>query len=84
MKYHHNIWQQLEGLTADELVRALEKDGWDLDVGYGKGQVYRHPDGRYISIHYHPHSTYKPGLLKALLDDIGWTVDDLKRLKLVK
>ena len=84
MKYPHNIRQQLKGLTADELIRALERDGWALDVGFGKGQVYRHPDGRHVSVHYHPGSTYKPGLRNAILDDIGWSIDDLKRLKLVK
>jgi len=84
MKYPHSVWQQLKGITADELTRALEKDGWVRDIGIGAEWVYRHDDGRMVSIHYHPRKTYGRKLLKGLLDDIGWSVDDLRRLKLVK
>jgi len=37
-----------------------------------------------VSIHYHPGNTYAAKLLKALLADIGWTHDDMRRLKLIK
>jgi len=37
-----------------------------------------------VSIHYHPGKTYGPKLLQALLDDTGWNILDLRRLKLVK
>jgi len=84
MKYPHNIWQQLKNKTAGELMKGLEKDGWVQDVRIGAQQIYLHEDGRRVSIHYHPHMTYGPNLLKALLEDIGWTVQDMKRLKLVK
>ena len=84
MKYPHNVWQQLKGITADELMRALEKDGWVQDIGIGSELIYRHDDGRRVSIHYHPGKTFGPWLLKGLLNDIGWSVDDLKLLKLVK
>jgi predicted RNA binding protein YcfA (HicA-like mRNA interferase family) len=84
MKYPKNVWQQLKGITADELIRGLEKDGWVHDTGVGAERVYRHADGRRVSIHYHPRKTYHRGLLKALLDDIGWAEEDLRRLKLVK
>ena len=41
-------------------------------------------NGRRVVIHYHPKKTYGPGLLKDLVRDIGWTDDDLIRLKLIK
>jgi predicted RNA binding protein YcfA (HicA-like mRNA interferase family) len=84
MKYSKNVWQQLKSITADELIRVLEKDGWVRDVGVGAELVYRDEDGRIVSIHYHPRKTYRPGLLKALLEDIGWTEVDMRRLKLIK
>ena len=84
MKYAHNVWQQLKGITADELIRALEKDGWVQDIGIGAELAYRHDDGRIAIIHYHPRKTYGPKTLKGLLEDMGWSVDDLKRLKLIK
>lgn len=78
-----NVWNQLKNLTAGELAKALERDGWSLDVKGGSQHIYW-KDGKRVSIHVHPHKTYGPAMLKALLNDIGWTVDDYKRLKVVK
>ena len=84
MNYPHNVWDQLKAITADELMRALRKDGWVQEVGIGAELPFRNDDGRIAIIHYHPTKTYGPKTLKGLLEDIGWSVDDLKRLKLVK
>jgi hypothetical protein len=35
-------------------------------------------------IHYHPRKTYGPKLLTALLNEIGWTEADMRRVKLIK
>ena len=50
----------------------------------GATRAFRDGAGRRVVIHYHPKKTYGPQLLKALLSDIGWSTDDLKRLKLIK
>jgi len=84
MTFPRHVWQQIKNVTADELMRALEKDGWNLDVASGAIQVYRHSDGRRVGIHYHPGTTYGRKLLKKLLEDIDWTEDDMRRLKLIK
>ena len=84
MKWPPNVWKQLKSLTADDLDSALRRDGWLLDDTQGSERVYRNPDGRRVSIHYHPRKTYGPKLLRALLADTGWTVADLRRLKLIK
>lgn len=83
MSWPRHIWAQLKSLTADELIRALERDGWQRRRSKGAIFVYEHPDGRQASIHYHPHKTFGPGLLQDLLEDIGWTEVDLRRLKLI-
>jgi len=84
MVFPKHVWDQIKSITADELVKALEKDGFSRDEKRGAVLVYLHPDGRRITIHYHPKKTYAPGLLKALLNDIGWDEKDFKRLKLIK
>lgn len=84
MKFLKNTWDQLKNKSADDLISALVKDGWMLDETAGAEQVYRHPDGRRVSIHYHPKMTYGRKLLKSLLEDIGWTESDMRRLKLIK
>lgn len=84
MKYSKNIWNQLKNKTADDLIRTLKKDGWELDTTMGAEQIYRHPDGRRVSIHYHPNKTYGAKLLKNLLEDIGWSEKRMKKLKFIK
>jgi predicted RNA binding protein YcfA (HicA-like mRNA interferase family) len=29
------IWDQIKNVSADEIIRALEKDGWKLRLGRG-------------------------------------------------
>ena len=84
MTFPHHIWNQLKNLSADELIAALERDGWIRDRRRGAQLVYRHPDRRRVSVHYHPGKTFGPKLLRALLADTRWTVPDMRRLKLVK
>jgi predicted RNA binding protein YcfA (HicA-like mRNA interferase family) len=82
-----DIWRQLKGLTAGELCRALDRDGWQLDTRGSSQHIYRKADAGAIlrvSVHVHPHKTFGPALLKGLLADIGWSVADLQRLKLIK
>lgn len=84
MTWSQNTWDQLKNVSADELMRALERDGWERDGGRGSQLIYRAADGRRVSVHYHPGKTFGRKLLQALLDDIGWTEDDLRRLKLIR
>lgn len=86
MAYPPNVWNQLKGLKADEIIRALKKDGWAQEertgatLGFVKGSSAR----KRVVVHYHPNKTYGAKLLQGLLDDIGWTEDDMRRLKLIK
>lgn len=84
MKYPTNVWNQLKNKTARDFIRALKKDGAERDETMGAEQIFRYPDGRRISIHFHPNMTYKPKLLKALLEDTGWSIEDMKRLRFIK
>ncbi len=84
MSYPRHVWNQLKNLTAKDLANALEKDGWIRDEKQGAVQVYRHPDGKRVTIHFHPGKTYGARLLKQLLKDIGWSIADMQRLKLVR
>lgn len=88
MAYSADVWRQLKNITADELIRALERDGWVKDVG-GKTSGTRAyiKDGsprKRVVIHFHSGKTYGDKFLKGLLGSIGWSEDDLRRLKLIK
>lgn len=88
MAFAPNVWSQLKGKSADDLVNALEKDGWVMDPESSSAiRVYIKGEGqsrKRITIHYHPRKTYGPGLLKNLLSDIGWDEKDMRRIKFIK
>ena len=83
MSFPAHIWDQLKNITVDELLKALERDGWKLRKGRGSRRVYR-KSPRVVAIHYHPCKTFDPKMLQMLFKDIGWNESDLYRLKLVK
>jgi predicted RNA binding protein YcfA (HicA-like mRNA interferase family) len=73
------------GITARELLRALHADGFRLTRTRGSHLMFRHADGRRVVVAYHRISdTFPIGTLKAMLADIGWTDEDLRRLDLVR
>ena len=77
---------QLRKVTVRELCAALERDGFVLDRQRGNHPVYYRPgDKRRVVIPYHrPGATLRIGTLAAIVSDIGWTEDDLRRLELIK
>ena len=75
---------ELKNAPARELIRALERDGFQYTRRKGSQRVYRHPDGRRVVIHYHhAKDTLPPGTLKSFLNGTQWNEDDLRRLGLV-
>ena len=83
MAFSRNVWDQLKSITAKNLVRALQRDGWAEEEPSGATLGFV-KDGLRVVIHYHPSKTYGAKLLKTLIADIGWTETDLQRLKLIK
>ena len=84
MAFARSVWDQLRNLTSDDLIRALKADGWEQDVTRGATLAFLKRPSRRLVVHYHPKKTYGAKLLKALISDTGWSVDDLGRLKLIK
>ena len=87
MKFSKLVNDQLRSRTKKEFAKALERDGWELDIkSKGGPLVYiRDNPKRRVVIHYHPKESYRSmKLIGNLLSDIGWDEKDLKRLKLIK
>lgn len=84
MSFSGNVWDQLKGITADKLIRTLKKDGWTQEESRGATLGFWHPVKTRIVVHYHPKKTYGRKLLKKLLDDTGWTENDMRRLRLIR
>ena len=84
MAFAKSVWDQLRNRTSGDLIRALLADGWEEDVTKGATRAFRKGHGQRVVIHFHPKKTHGPNLLKGLIEDIGWSVDDLRKLKLIK
>lgn len=74
----------IKNITAGKLVRALGRDGFRLARRSGARFIFVHPDGRMVAVHYHRSGqTFPLGTLRTMLQDAGWSIQDLKRLKLI-
>jgi predicted RNA binding protein YcfA (HicA-like mRNA interferase family) len=72
------------GITARQLVKALQADGFVLQRTRGSHRIFRHPDGRRVIVAFHGFSdTFPIGTLRAMISDAGWQDADLLRLELL-
>lgn len=81
MKISRNIYQQLDGISIEKIIKALLKDGCIRN-----GNVFINDEKDYdVAIHFHPHKTYPGQFIKNyILRRTRWAERDLKRLKLIK
>ena len=79
-------YSKLRSLTARKLISALKKEGFLLVRQSGSHQIWRHPDGRRVTVSFHSRNqTFSPKILKIMIEDQAkWTEKDLKRLKILK
>ena len=79
-------WSLIRSLTARELISALVRDGFFLSRQAGSHQLYRHADGRRVTVSFHqPGQTFRPKTLRSMIEkQAQWTGDDLVRLGLLK
>ena len=76
----------LRNTPARELVSALRRDRFILERETRTGgRIYSHPDGRLTVIHYHHGSdTLTRRTLRSVLEATRWTLEDIRRLRLVR
>jgi predicted RNA binding protein YcfA (HicA-like mRNA interferase family) len=71
---------RLPRLRAKQLIRALERAGFQIERTRGSHFRLKHPDGRVTSVPSHAGETIGPGLLRAILRDIEMSTADLVKL----
>ena len=69
---------RLPHLTSREVVQLVEAQGFQFDRQKGSHAVYRHPDGRRVTIPIHASRTLGVGLLLQILHDADINPDDLR------
>jgi len=81
-------FSKIRTLTAGEIVRALEADGflWRKNRRGTSHRRYVHHDGRRVTVAYHGSgTTFVPKTLKSMVTEQAcWTEDDLLRLGLLR
>jgi predicted RNA binding protein YcfA (HicA-like mRNA interferase family) len=74
--------QRLSTLKADEVIRALEKAGFEVTRIKGSHHIMRHIDdpSRGTVVPVHSGKDIKRGLLRKIIADAGLTADEFKAL----
>ncbi len=78
-------FSRLRSLTARQIVRALRRDGFEMERQTGGHRQYYHRDGRRVTVSFHRSgATYSVRKLRFMLQEQArWNWDDLLRLGLV-
>jgi len=74
---------EFRACSLREFQNALRRDGF-AEARRKKGTIlYQHPDGRRVTVHFHPGKELRD-LAKFFLVATRWTEHDLRRLKLIR
>ena len=59
--------EKLPRVTADEIIRALEKTGFFLSRQSGSHKIYKNKEGKRVTVPYHSRDILHPKVLKSIL-----------------
>ena len=69
---------RLPRLTAQEVVRVIERKGFVLVRQSGSHKNFRNSEGTRITLPSHSGKILHPKIVKSILEDAGLSVDDLR------
>ncbi len=70
---------RLPRLKGKEIVRILERIGFQVVRTRGSHVFLRHEDGRVTTVPVHSGETLGPGLLRSIMRDVELTAEELLR-----
>jgi len=70
----------LPAITAQRLIKALTKMGFEAIRKKGSHHFLRHPDGRCTVVPVHRGETIGRGLLAQIIRDCETTIEEVKKL----
>lgn len=72
---------RLPRITANEVRRALQRDGWYVSRQSGSHAVFRHASkpGRVV-VPIHPGKTLKPATVASIIGNAGLSTEEFRRL----
>jgi predicted RNA binding protein YcfA (HicA-like mRNA interferase family) len=69
---------RLPRVTAQEIIRVLERRGFVMVRQSGSHKIFRNPEGTRITVPFHSGKILHPKLLKSILEDAGISIGDLR------
>lgn len=63
-------------VTSAQLIRALERAGFEAARQRGSHRRFRHPDGRVVTVPVHGSADVGRGLLRKILRDADLSIED--------
>jgi predicted RNA binding protein YcfA (HicA-like mRNA interferase family) len=74
------VSNKLPTIKPKQLIRALERKGWELDRVRGSHYIMAHPDrNQMVPVPYH-NRDIKAGTLSGILSSTGISRDELRKL----
>jgi len=61
--------EKLPRVTADEVIKALERVGFSLVRQSGSHKIYKNAEGKRVTVPYHAGRILHPKVLKSILRD---------------
>jgi len=74
------VSQRLPRVTADEIIRVLERAGFALVRQSGSHKIYRSSTGKRVTLPCHKGKILHPKVLASILKDADLSREDLKNL----
>jgi predicted RNA binding protein YcfA (HicA-like mRNA interferase family) len=71
---------KLPRVTADQVIRVLEKLDFALARSKGGHLIYRDPRGQRVTVPYHRGQIIRPKTLKSMLRDAKLSVEEFAKL----
>jgi len=68
-------------VTAKQVLRVLQRQGFVIDLITGSHYILRHDDGRRVVVPFHAGVVLKRKTLKGILRGAGLTVGEFNRLR---
>jgi predicted RNA binding protein YcfA (HicA-like mRNA interferase family) len=67
-------------VTADDVIRVLERIGFHLARQSGSHKIYKNPEGKRVTVPYHAGKIIHPKVLKSILRDAGLSTERFEDL----
>jgi predicted RNA binding protein YcfA (HicA-like mRNA interferase family) len=72
--------EKLPRITANEIIKIVEKMGFRFSRQSGSHKIYKNDEGKRVTIAYHSGKILHPKVVKSILVDTGLSVDDFKKM----